>query len=153
SFPRTTLGINVNINYKGFGLYLLGTSELGVHAMRNNSYYWSQGEDKYSVFVRDRFHPANNPTGSVPALTSLAALNDFRSSTFWMEDASFFRLKNVQLSYTIANAAWVVKQLRFYVRASNVFVISAIKELDPEALNAGVNRYPVFRTVTGGLAL
>lgn len=151
SFPRTTLGINVYLNYKGFGLFMLGTSELGVHTLRDNSYYWSQGEDKYSVFVRNRFHPVNNPMGSLPALTTFAAQNDFRASTFWMEDASFFRLKNIELSYTIANTAWTVKQLKFFARASNVLVISAIKELDPEALNAGVDRYPIFRTLTGGL--
>ncbi|WP_293011279.1 SusC/RagA family TonB-linked outer membrane protein [Mongoliibacter sp.] len=153
SFPRTTLGVNFSLNYKGFGLFVLGTSELGVHTMRNNSYYRNSGEGKYSAFVRDRFHPENNPGGSVPALTTLGAVNDFRGSTFWLEDASFFRLKNVELSYSLANAAWTVKNIRLFVRATNVFVISAIKELDPEALNAGVTNYPIFRTVTSGVAV
>jgi outer membrane receptor protein involved in Fe transport len=153
SFPRTTLGVNFSLNYKGFGLFVLGTSELGVNTMRNNSYYWNDGEGKYSSFVRDRFHPVNNPSGNVPALTTLAAQNDFRASTFWLEDTSFFRLKNVELSYTLANAAWTVRNLRLFVRATNVFVVSAIQELDPEVLNAGVTNYPIFRTVTGGLAV
>src|SRR5690606_6161745 len=44
SFPRTTLGINVQLNYKGFGLFVLGTSGLGLDVLKNNSYYWNDGE-------------------------------------------------------------------------------------------------------------
>lgn len=153
SFPRTTLGVNLSLNYKGFGLFVLGTSELGVNTMKNNNYYWNSGEGKYSAFVRDRFHPVNNPGGTVPALTTLGAGNDFRNSTFWMEDSSFFRLKNVELSYSLSNATWTVKNMRFFVRATNVFVISAIKELDPEVIDAGVINYPVFRTITSGVSV
>ncbi|WP_162633318.1 SusC/RagA family TonB-linked outer membrane protein [Echinicola strongylocentroti] len=153
SFPRTTLGIDLDITYKGFGLYVLGTSELGVDKMLNNSYYRNDGEEKYSAYTLDRFHPVNNPNGQVPALTTYQATNDFRNSTFWMEDASFFRLKNVELSYSISNGAWVVKNVKFYARGTNLFVISKIKDLDPEVPNAGVDNYPIFRTITGGVSV
>lgn len=153
TFPRTTLGVNLDLNYKGFGLFVLGTSELGVNRMLDNSYYRNDSEDKYSSYVLDRFHPVNNPNGSVPALTTYVATNDFRNSTFWMADASFFRLKNVELSYSMSNGAWLVKNVKFYVRGTNLFVLSKIKDLDPEVLNAGVDNYPVFRTVTGGVSV
>ena len=153
SFPRTTLGVQLNLNYKRFGLFLLGTSELGVDRFRNNSYYWNTGEGKYSEVARDRFHPTNNPGGSYPALTTTNGLNNFRNSTFWIEDASFFRLKNVELSYTLTHSGWLTKQLRFFARGTNLFVLSAFDDLDPEVPDAGVLNYPMFRTITGGVTV
>ena len=153
SFPRTTLGVQLNLNYRRFGLFLLGTSELGVDRFQNNSYYWNTGEGKYSAVARDRYHPTNNPGGSYPALTTTSGRNNFRNSTFWIEDASFFRLKNVELSYTLTNSAWITKQIRFFARGTNLFVLSAFDDLDPEVPNAGVMNYPIFRTVTGGVTI
>lgn len=93
SFPRTTLGINFNVDYKRFSLFVLGTAELGVDNYLNNNYYWNFGEGKYSIMASDRFHPENNPQGTYPALTTTNGLNDFRNSTFWLQDASFSNLK------------------------------------------------------------
>lgn len=153
AFPRTTLGINLDVKYKRFGLFILGTAELGVDQMLSNSYYRNDGEEKYSAYTLDRFHPVNNPSGTGPALTTYQNINDFRNSTYWLSDASFFRMKNVELSYSVSNGSWVVKNVKFYVRGTNLFVLSKIKELDPEVINAGVDNYPVFRTVTGGVSV
>jgi TonB-linked SusC/RagA family outer membrane protein len=152
SFPRATLGVDVDLNYKGFGLYVLGTSELNVDKMMSNSYYWNYGEGKYSTTARDRWHAVNNPDGSYPRLTTTEGSNNFTGSTFWLEDASFFRLKNVEISYTVPTAIAFAKSLRFHVRGTNLWVLSRIKDLDPEALSGGVTNSPVFRTVTGGVS-
>ncbi len=152
NFPRTTVGVNVNLDYKRFGLFVLGTAETGVDNYLNNSYYWNYGEGKYSVQTLNRFHPQNNPQGTYPALTTTNGLNDFRNSTFWLQDASFFRLKNVELSYTLP-ATSVAKSYKFHIRGTNLFVLSKNKDLDPEVIDAGINNYPVFRTITGGVTV
>lgn len=155
SFPRVSGGIDVNLKYKNWGLYLLGTAELCVDSYKNNSYYWMRGEDKYSVVALDRFHPENNPEGNYPRLTTTQGDNNFIGSTFWIQDASFFRLKNVELSYTIANkrANSLIKKIKVFGRGTNLFVLSSEKNLDPEVMNAGVTNYPVYRTITGGVTL
>ena len=153
NFPRASFGVNLNATYKGFGLSMLGTSELGVDMIKNNAYFRNSGQDKYSVLATDRFHPVNNPNGTQPILTTQNSINDNAASTFWLESASFFRMKNVELSYTFSNDLWTVKKMRFYVRGTNLFVISNIKDLDPEVPNSGVSNYPLFRTVTGGVTL
>ena len=137
SFPRTTLGVNINLDYKRFALFVLGTAEVGVDNFLNNGYYWNYGERKYSVQALDRYHPKNNPQGTYPALTTTNGNNDFRNSTYWLQDASFFRLKNVELSYTLP-AKSVAKSYKFHVRGTNLFVISKNKDLDPEVNNAGI---------------
>ncbi|WP_183822344.1 SusC/RagA family TonB-linked outer membrane protein [Algibacter amylolyticus] len=153
NFPRTTLGITLNANYKGFGLSILGVSELGVNFIKSNDYFRNSGEGKYSVLANDRFHPVNNPNGTEPILTTLSPLNDTRGSTFWLDSASFFRLKNVELSYSLSKDLWTVKNMKFFLRGANLFVLSNIKDLDPEVSDSGVNNYPLFRTITGGVTL
>ena len=155
TFPVTTWGIHADFNYKGFGLYLLATAETGASALLNNDYYWNRGENSYSVLALDRYHPVNNPTGSYPRLTTTTGENNFRDTDFWVEDASFLRLKNVELSYTLTNKKLTgfCKQCKFFVRGTNLFVLSKIKDLDPERLNAGLTNYPVYRTFTGGLSI
>lgn len=152
SFPRTSLGVDLNLDYKRFGLYVLGTSELGVDNMLNNSYYWNYGERKYSVVAANRYHPTNNPGGTYPKLTTTNGSNDYRNSSFWIQDASFFRLKNVELSYTLPGSN-VANSYRFHVRGTNLFVLSENDELDPEGIDAGVHNYPFFRTITGGVSV
>lgn len=155
SFPRTSLGFDLNLNYKGWGLYILGTSELGLNTWKNNSYYWVKGQDKYSVEVLDRYHPTENPNGSYPRLTTTEGTNNFVNSSFWIQDGSFFRLKNVELSYKfgLESKGYYCKNVKLFARATNLFVISSEKNLDPEVMNAGVTNYPLYTTVTGGISV
>lgn len=154
TFPRTTLGIDFNLSYKGWGLYLQGYSELGVDTWATNAYYWNSGEGKYSKLALDRYHPVNNPSGTYPRLTTTAGENNFRNSSFWLENTSFFRMKNVELSYTFSHFSpgSVVRKMKVFTRGANLFVISSVKDLDPELLGAGVTNYPVTRSFTGGVS-
>lgn len=155
SFPTGTLGVNLDFRYKGFGLYILGTAEFGASVLLSNSYYWNTGSNSYSVYALDRYHPENNPEGTLPRLTTTSGSNSYRNSDFWIADGSWFRLKNVEFSYTIENRKekGFCRQCRFFVRGTNLFVISGIRDLDPEAINAGVTNYPVCRTITGGISI
>lgn len=68
---------------------------------------------------------------------------------------SFFRLKNVELSYTFENKAgrFFANKCKLFVRGTNLLTFSKIKDLDPERLNAGITNYPAYMTVTGGLSV
>ncbi len=155
SHPRVAFGIDVNLKYKNWGLYVLGTSELGINSWLNNSYYWVSGEDKYSAIVADRYHAENNPNGNYPRLSVYAASNNQRASTCWLENTSFFRLKNVELSYTFnfRHTKVGTRSVKIYSHATNLFVLSGVKDLDPEVLNAGVANYSLSRTITGGVSV
>jgi hypothetical protein len=154
SSPTTQLGLTVDLKYKGFGLYLLGTSSLGVTQQLTNTYYRNYGILKYSVLAKDRYHATNNPNGDQPSLTTTDALNNTVTSDFWTKSGNFFRLKNVELSYTLAfKSTDAIKKSKFFVRGNNLFVLSNIDDLDPEAPNGGVTNYPVLRMITGGVSV
>ena len=153
SFPRSSFGVNFDAKYKGFGISMLGVADTGVDMIKSNTFYRNNQEGKYSVLASDRFHPTNNPNGTQPILTTLNPINDNVQSTFWMDNAAFFRLKNVELSYTFSNDLNLVKSTRFYLRGTNLFVLSSVKDLDPEVQNSGVTNYPLFRTLTAGVTV
>ncbi|MFI3305801.1 MAG: SusC/RagA family TonB-linked outer membrane protein [Rikenellaceae bacterium] len=156
SEPRFNFGLEVNLNYKGFGLYVLGTAQIGAYKYLNNNYYWMDGEDKYSAVAWECYDPVTNPDGIYPMLTTQSANNNHQNSSFWLQNSSFFRLKNVEFSYTFGQerpiCQWL-KSAKIYVRANNLLTISGIKEMDPEVLNAGISNYPILSTVTGGVNL
>lgn len=153
SFPRTSFGVDFNLGYKGWNLYVLGTAELGMDKLMTNTYFWNKGEGKYSVQALDRYHPVNNPEGSYPRLTTTEGTNNFVNSTFWIQNGSFFRLKNVELSYTFGmeHKKILCKRIKVFARGTNLFVISNEKNLDPEVIDAGVTNYPLYSTLTGGI--
>ncbi len=155
SFPRTNIGLSAEFNYKGFGLYLQGVSYLGYDVWLNNSYYWVNGDDKYSAITADRYHPTYNPDGEYPRLTTTESYNNHRNSDFWMESGNFFKLKKVEVSYTFGESynLGAMSRLKVFVRANNLFTASKIKDFDPEAMAAGLTTYPLFTTITGGVNL
>lgn len=154
SFPTTQLGVDFTLNYKGFGLYVLGTSQLGMNTWKNNNYYWVNGEDKYSVATLDRYHAVENPTGSFPRLTTTSGSNNYINSSYWIQSADFFRLKNVELNYTFSNLAQIgLKKVKLFVRGTNLLQLSQVKDLDPEVPNAGVSNYPILKTYTVGCSI
>lgn len=155
SFPRVHLGVDFSMDYKGFGIYILGTAQLGYSKYLNNSYFWNRGEDKYSVYVLNRYHPTENPDGTYPRLTTqTGSSNNFVNSTFWLTAADFLRIKNVELSYTLVQPPTnVLRSIKFFARANNVMQFSTFDTLDPEVPNAGLTNYPLLRNITGGLTV
>ncbi len=156
SHPRVELGIDVDLNYKGFGLYALATAQLGVQSFLNNDYFWCKGEGKYSDLTMDRYHPENNPEGDYPRLTTTSGANNFVNSSRWIEDTGYLRLKNVEFSYTFGYDKPILKWLKsvkLYVRANNMLTLSKVENFDPELLNGSVTNYPVLKTVTGGATI
>jgi hypothetical protein len=75
------------------------------------------------------------------------------NNTFWLNDASFVRLKNVELGYNLQQN-WVRKirmqGARIYVNAFNVFTITRVKDYDPEGSSGSGQFYPQQRILNIG---
>ncbi|GAF02757.1 SusC/RagA family TonB-linked outer membrane protein [Saccharicrinis fermentans] len=152
--PTSFIGIDVELKYKKWGLYALGTASLGGMKTLSNTYYRNNGESKYSKVAYDAYHPTRNPNGTQPSLTTTSGANNTVTSDFWTKSGDFFRLKNVEVSYTLDFALGsAVKKSKFFVRGNNLLVLSDMKDLDPEAPNSGVTNYPVIRMITGGVSV
>lgn len=143
-------GINLNIKYKNFNLFVLGTGQTGSEAMKSNNYFWVDGTDKYSEVVLNRWTPSTANTATFPRLSSGANQNNFRTSTFWMYDNSFFRISRAQLTYEFDDnltSKLGMQDLSFNFSGTNLFEIA--KNRDIRQLRIG--SAPLSRTFTFGL--
>jgi TonB-linked SusC/RagA family outer membrane protein len=143
-------GVNLRLQYKGLSLFVLGIGQFGGEANRNNDYYWVDGNDKYSEIVLDRWTPETANTASYPRLSAGTNNNNFRTSTFWMYDNSYFEVKRAQLTYEFSDKVCQklkMKNLSVNVAGSNLIELS--KNSDIRQLNIGGN--PQYRYFTLGL--
>lgn len=151
SAPRLMYGLDLNLKYKGFELYVMFLGYDKFDRLLNSSYYQVYSTRKYSNIVVDGL-----PNGNAhPRLTTGSATNDIQTSDYWIVNGGYLKLKNVALSYTlpekVANAVFM-KHAKFSLYGTNLLTFSKINDSDPESLNAGLNQYPLFRTVALGFS-
>jgi TonB-linked SusC/RagA family outer membrane protein len=150
--PRIQYGITLDLYYKGFNLNVLGVGYGGYERQLNNSYYQIFGTRKYSDIVIDGL-PNGNPH---PQLSIRDLDNNFVNSDYWSISGSYFKLRSVELGYTIPSGLTKkinITKCKVFTRGYNLFTISNIKKLDPENINAGINNYPLMTSVTAGLTV
>ena len=75
------------------------------------------------------------------------------ASTFWIQDTSFLRLKNVSITYQLPQplvSRWGLSQMRFFLIGTNLFLLQdKIKDYDPE--NSSIMNYPLMKTYSFGV--
>ena len=154
--PKWTGGFNFSVGYKNFEL-----SGLLQGAFDAKRYY--NGESSYAFFNSasclnkhwDRWSE-ENPNGNFPRL-SLQSQTNNQMSTFWLQDASYVRMKNLTLAYTLPSDLISRIGLSFaqvYLAGENLFTISGLdKGLDPESGNSRGWSYSNVRKISCGLKL
>ncbi len=154
--PKWTGGFNFRVGYKNFEL-----SGLLQGAFDAKRYY--NGEASYAFFNNasclnkhwDRWSE-ENPNGNFPRL-SLTSQTNYAFSSFWLQDASYVRLKNLTLAYTLPSEVISRIGLSFaqvYLTGENLFTISGLdKGLDPESGNSRGWSYSNVRKISCGLKL
>ncbi len=157
--PDFTYGISASLNYKGFDF---GIDMMGVYG---NEIFRDRGRNPYAQFnyptyKLDRW---NAPATSnwEPILSNTRAINSVISS-YYIEDGSYFRIRNIQLGYNFSTSLLnkvYIKSLRVYANAQNPFTFKRNYGYTPEfggsATSFGVDRgtYPMPAIYTLGLNL
>lgn len=158
-FPRYTFGFNYGLEFKGFyaSLFLQGVGKRSrwmrgeaVEAFHNNN------EGPVLDFHVDRWTPKNTDA-SYPRLTmGTESTNNATKSDFWIQDAAYLRIKNVQVGYNFSENLLKkigFKGLQLYISCENPFVFTKMRGgWDPEYNADGSGRaYPVARVYSMGL--
>lgn len=152
SSPRLQYGLTLALEYKGFNLNILGIGYGSYNRLLNTQYYQIYGDRKYSRIVIDGL-PNGNPH---PLLSTKTVENNFVNSDYWIVNSSFFKLRNVELGYTLPQSTSGkigINKIKLFARGYNLFTLSQIKDLDPENLNAGIGNFPLCSTYTIGVSL
>lgn len=152
SLPRLQYGLTLDLKYGGFNLNVLVMGYGKYNRLLDTQYYQIYGNRKYSQVVVDGL-PNGNPH---PQLSVLSAENNFVSSTYWIVNGGFLKLRNVELGYTLPHKLterFSINSVKLFTRGHNLLTLSKIKDLDPENLDAGIGNFPLCSTVTAGLSV
>lgn len=150
-----TYGVNLNLKYKRFNLFVLGTGQSGAVGNKLtgfNNYYSPNGTDKYSEVVLGRWTPQTANTATFPRLSSGDNQNNFRTSSFWLYDNGFFEISRAQLTYEFTDALCDkigVEDFSLNLQGTNLFEVAENKDI--RQLNIGGN--PQARTYTLGIRM
>ncbi|TFF35687.1 TonB-dependent receptor [Mucilaginibacter psychrotolerans] len=153
NIPQITYGIALNAAYKNFDISILfaGQAQVSQYVLPESG---SIG-NFYSSWADNRFS-ASNPNGSYPRVTdraSNAISGGQYNNTFWLNDASFIRLKNVQLGYNFKSqflSKLKLGGIRVYASGFNLFTITKVKDYDPEGTSGSGQFYPQQRIINLG---
>jgi TonB-linked SusC/RagA family outer membrane protein len=168
--PNMSFSFGMNSNFRNFdmSLYFYGVQNVEVYntIRRDTESFRSQDLDhNKSAEWAFNHYSAENPSTEFIRLDQSNSNNNSRTSTWWVEDASFLRLKEAQIGYTIPEnilQSIRISSFRVYLSGVNLFTLTKYKGYDPEApLNSAdprttavdYNTYPVARTITAGLQI
>ncbi|MDX1760677.1 MAG: TonB-dependent receptor [Christiangramia sp.] len=154
-----TMGFNLSMNYKNFDFSAYTYASLGNDMIRN--YERNQPNVNKPAFYLDRWRGPGT-SNEVPRVTTGATSNNVLSE-FYVEDASYARIQNVQLGYSLPDDLMErikIDRLRIYASVNNLYTFTKYKGFDPsattgEAIGGGIDYgfYPVPRIYSVGLNL
>ena len=154
NIPQITYGFLLNGGYKNFDLSMVfaGQSRVSQYVLPEAGTVGNF----YSSWADNRWSP-NNTGGSYPRVdtrTSASVNGGLYNNTFWLNDASFLRLKNIELGYNLGSSVLQrakLQDVRVYVSAFNLFTITKVKDYDPEGNSGSGQFYPQQKIINIGI--
>lgn len=149
--PEVMWGYNLNLEYKGFDLSMF------IQGTGGSDYYLGSNGDRNVRFpFKDSIHPRRdhldswtesnpNPNAKYPRLSATIRNQNYETSSFWMVNTAYIKLKSLQVGYTFP-VQWIKKarmqNLRVYADFYNVWTIFSHMPKDFDAENQAFNAYP-----------
>ena len=169
--PQLTYGLNLNLSWNGFDLNAQFTGGALFDVSLTGTYY--NGYDDNTIWTQTFKEGGNSPlylvenaysiynTNATFPRISLATTShggdNGLSSTFWIRDGKYVRLKTAQIGYTIPKRATQflgIEALRIFAEGQNLFTIDGLPEgIDPESPGVNNGYYPQQRLIMGGITL
>ena len=158
--PKYTYGFNTSFLYKQFDLSLDLQGIAGVDIYNANMALRYGTENFTEDFYKNRWHGSG--TSNMYPSVYLAGGQNPRSNSFYVEDGSYLRIRNIQLGYTFGSdltSKWKISKLRIYANAQNPLNFFKYRGFSPEVggspTRAGVDVdvYPLYATYNFGVNL
>ncbi len=155
--PTWTYGANLSVSYHNIDLSVLvqGVADVQSYVGGNLYFPFVNGAGITTNWVGNTWTPANTNAPLPRLLQFNAPTNNYMTSSFWLQNASYTRIKNIQLGYTFPqriSEKIKLKYIRLFVNAQNPFTFTKFQGLDPESAIGG-SQYPNMKVFTGGVAI
>ncbi|MDR3341160.1 MAG: TonB-dependent receptor [Candidatus Symbiothrix sp.] len=163
--PNAILGLQLGATYKGFDISTNFYGNFGLELFNADR---MQGLDPAMVFnmyaeTLDRWH-GEGTSNTIPRMSTVKLNQNHRTSDLFIENGSFFKLKNLTIGYTLPTGILSkakISNLRFYISGEDLLILTKYKGYSPELGYSDGNRqrgvdlahYPTVRKVSLGLSL
>lgn len=145
--PEIVYGFGPSIKWKNwdFSCFFQGAAKTSI-LMSGFHPFGSQTINGLFQWIADDHWSLDNPNpnAAYPRLTQIDNPNNTASSTFWLRNGAFLKLKNAEIGYTY-------KGWRFYVSGSNLLTFSPFDYWDPEMGSGSGLKYPTQRVINFGV--
>lgn len=157
--PDFNTGLNIGGNYKGIYIDANFQAAIGRDInLRDDTegalYSVSAlyNDKNVSTFITNPWTPATASTANYPSLSIENAANNFQTSTYWLRNGNFLRLRTLEIGYNLPQK-WIkgfkMNSVNLYLRGMNVFTLDHIGYFDPEVMEG----YPVMKSYNVGLSV
>ena len=150
SVPKIIYGFGPSIGYKNwdFSVFFQGRGNVALMLSNIAPFGNSYRRGVLEFIDKDHWSPDNqNPNAKYPRLTENDNSHNTQSSSYWLRNGRFLKLKNAEIGYSLKN-------MRFYVNGTNLLTISPFKEWDPEMGGGNyTTKYPTQMTLNVGVQL
>ncbi|MCW3091483.1 MAG: TonB-dependent receptor [Ferruginibacter sp.] len=153
--PEITFGFNWSLNYKNFSLFANFAGQ--ANAWQNFNLHAKLDQNSYAELIDNRYTPGSM-TSKYPILATSGTQNQVSSfpSDFWFKDASFIRLKTLEIGYDLSKnllTKFKINSLKIFVNGNNLLLIDKMKFVDPETNENTGNFYPQNKVYNVGINL
>ena len=132
--PDFTMGLNINLSYKGFDFALNGYGSFGQQVAKSYRQFSDHPDDNYCTDVYTKYWTGEGSTNEYPRFSDGKTANMSEISRVWIEDADFFKISRISLGYDFKKLykKLPVQKCRLYVSLSNYFCFTGYSGMDPE---------------------
>ncbi|MBK1442024.1 TonB-dependent receptor [Parapedobacter sp. ISTM3] len=154
--PTTNFAMNSAVAWRGIDLAILLQGAAGRKNYWINNYNnVNFGNSRYASTWDHWYLPwsVENRNGEWPRLAGNANREE---TTFWLDDMSYLRLKNIQVGYSLPNnllSRLRIRSFRVYLSAENLLTFTSYRGVDPESTATRNDMYPLTKSYTVGLNL
>lgn len=155
--PEYTGSVNATLNWKGLDFSMTWVGPAHVNRQLSSFYTPAFGTGNQSMlnkWVYDNSWTEDNPNAILPriSLEKSAREHNGALSAPWMVDASYIRLKNLEIGYSFHIPGLKINSIRVYANGYNLLTFTSFKANDPEAqAGYGSTRYPMTRVYNFGM--
>ena len=157
--PDYTYGITLNLEWKGLDFVVFGSGQGGCQIL--NTLYRAGYHNSLRYFYLNS-RSEKNPNAKFPEPAKVSGDVNFWGSTAGLFDGSFFKIRQMQLGYTIPQKITqkvFIKQLRMFVSLDDFFTFTSYPGMDPETATSGsasgrgvdIGAYPSMRKCMFGV--
>jgi TonB-linked SusC/RagA family outer membrane protein len=151
--PTSNYGLDLGGQYKGFDFNVMFHGAGGSSSLYSGYTYWDFYNRVGNVLEHhlDRWKSGDGQSAGYPRL-SLDNTNNYQTSSYWVKDNSFIRLKYVEIGYTLSarlSKKMGMSKTRIFINGNNLYCWDKIGVIDPELADGGM-AFPIQRTFSAG---